>query len=83
MTASLQTEHLKRISADVNSSMVSYLEYSREECKMSIKFIRGRHKGKLREYDNVLPLEFFNLLNSPSLGKAIIQFLETRKLTDD
>ncbi len=79
MTASLQTEHLKRISADVNSSMVSHLEYSKDECKMSIKFIRGRHKGKTREYDNVMPQEFFDLLNAPSLGKAVIHFLESRK----
>lgn len=79
MTASLQTEHLKRITADVNSSYVSYLEYSKEDYRMSVKFIRGRHKGKLREYGNVMPQEFFNLLNAPSLGKAIIHFLETRK----
>lgn len=79
MTATLQTEHLERITADVNSTYVSYMENSKEEYKMSVKFIIGRHKEKLREYDNVLPHEFFNLLNAPSLGKALISFLETRK----
>lgn len=79
MTTTLQTEHLKRIAIDVNSSMVSYLEYSKEECKMYVKFKRGRHKGKLREYTEVMPEAFFGLLGAPSVGKALIQYLESRK----
>lgn len=79
MTASLQTEHLERISVDVNSSMVSYLEYSKQESLMHVKFKRGKYKGKLREYSEVTPEEFFGLLNAPSLGKALIHYLESRK----
>ena len=79
MTATLQAQHLKRISVDVNSSIVSHLEYSKEEHSMNVRFIRGRHKGKLRKYDHVMPHEFFDLLSAPSLGKALIHFLEERK----
>ena len=79
MTTSLQTAHLKRIAADINSSMISYLEYSQEEHKMYVKFKRGRYKGKLREYPEVLPNEFFGLLSSQSIGRAVLTYLQSRK----
>ena len=79
MTAKFDTSKLKKIKVDVTSSIIEYLEYSYNEYVLNIKFKRGRHRGKVRSYDETTPQESFELLNEPSVGKAVLKMLDARK----
>ncbi len=78
MLATLDTDNLREIRVDVRSSIIEYMEYSKSELTLSIKFKGGKHKGRVRSYEDIAPQRFFELLSEPSIGKAVLRMLKAR-----
>ena len=78
MLATVDTDNLQDIRVGVQSSLIEYLEYSKEDATMSIKFKGGKHRGCVKSYENVPPHRFFELLSQPSVGKAVLRLLKSR-----
>jgi len=77
MIVNIETDVLRKITVEVKSSLIDYLEYSKDNCLLKVKFKHGKHKGKIRSYEEVSPEQFFNILTAESVGKALIKLLES------
>ena len=80
MHVNLHTEKMKKIKVDVFSSMVDFIEYSQNNNILLVKFKKGKYKGKIRSYDSVTPSQFFQILESDSVGRSVLKFAEKRRM---
>jgi len=78
MLTTVDTENLEDIRVGVQSSLIEYLEYSKHDSTLSIKFKGGKHRGRVRSYEDVPAQSFFELLSQPSIGKAVLRLLKSR-----
>jgi len=79
MIYKVESEHLTKIKVDVKSSLIEYLDYSQQTYILSVKFKHGKYKGKVKHYEEILPFQFFELLQAPSVGKALLKLLDSLK----
>ncbi len=83
MTHRLDTKHVRSIKLQVESSIIDYLEYSHERFQLIVSFKHGKYKGQVRSYYEIAPEQFYALLEAPSLGKALLRFIDTLKSVKD
>ena len=79
MQYNIESDNIERIRVEVNSSLIDFLEYSRKSLVLQVRFIHGKHKGKVRTYEDIVPQQFYNLLEAHSVGKALIHLLDQYK----
>ena len=79
MLYNLESDNIQRIKVEVNSSLVDFLEYSHPTLELRVRFAHGKHKGKVRTYEEIVPQQFYALLQAPSVGKALIHLLEEHR----
>ncbi len=74
MTFNLETEKLKSIRVEVKSSFIDFVEYSRSELALTVKYKKkGLFQKKVKRYEEVSIDQFFEMLNSKSVGKAFMK----------
>lgn len=74
MTFVIESKRLKSIKVEVKSSLIDYMQYSKEDFSLIVRYKSGRfHKKRVKRYEEVSPEQFFELLNCESIGKAFIQ----------
>lgn len=81
MTFQVETERLKKIRVEVKSSLIDFLEYSKQDYLLTVKFKQGKYKGKVRRYEEVAPEDFFSILSAESVGHAVIDLIDSLKST--
>ena len=73
----MSASSIKHIKVDVNSSLIEYLEYSPEELKMSVKYKSGKHANKVRNYPDISVRDFFHVIESDSIGRAVLKLIQS------
>jgi hypothetical protein len=78
MTFEIRTDRLKKIRIEAKSSVVDFMEYSREDLSLTVKYKKGGiFKKKIKRFEDVSPGQFFDLLNAQSIGRALMRFVNS------
>ncbi|WP_422359221.1 hypothetical protein [Reichenbachiella sp.] len=74
MVFNIETNRLKNIKIEVESSLIDYMQYSWEDSSLLVKYRHGNFlKQSVKRYEGVSQEQFFEMLNSDSVGKALLR----------
>lgn len=65
--------NVKDLKVTVRSSIIEFLEYDCYNQLLKVCFKKGKTKSKIHEYDGISSGQFLAILDSPSVGKAILK----------
>jgi hypothetical protein len=55
------------------STLVEFVIFNHEKRQMKVKYLRGKHEGKVRTYNNIPPEAFKNITEAKSKGKQVLK----------
>lgn len=64
---------VKTLKVNVRSTLIEFLEYDCYHQLLKVRFKKGKSRQKIHEYDGVSSGQFLDILDSPSVGKAILK----------
>jgi len=79
MTLELPDNSIENLKIRPSSSLVELLDYNGIKKTLRVKYKKGRHKGKIREYSSVDPDLFSNIISSKSVGRSVLKMASEHK----
>lgn len=68
------------LNVEVDSTVIELLEYKSTSETLSVKYKRGKYKGKTKKYEGVDQGLFLEILNSESIGRKILSLFHAHTL---